>query len=149
MSVEASCRKYLDAIAKQIATKYDFPWQYRKNPTIGDVLRAIDDHSWTHIKKRRTNTRQTPLDQLFSNAEWNELRELNGDTNDRIHDGRMRVTSSGRSVIVLPHSKFQQRRIARLQHIATASGLVSDAGAIVVKDEDTLSGSSSSSDSSQ
>jgi hypothetical protein len=37
MSTEASCRKYLDALAIEIYFDYDFPKTYKK-PTMGDVL---------------------------------------------------------------------------------------------------------------
>jgi hypothetical protein len=147
MSVEASCRKYLDAIAKQIALTYNFPQQFAQNPTIGDVFRAIDNNSWNYSKKRKRNARQTPLDQLFPSAVWNELRQLNQETNLRIHDGKLRLSSSGKSMIILPHSKFQKSRITRLKQAAQISGLVSDVSAVVVKDEQDIS--SSSSDGSQ
>jgi hypothetical protein len=41
MSTEASCRKYLDALAIEIYFDYDFPKTYKK-PTMGDVLAARD-----------------------------------------------------------------------------------------------------------
>ncbi|KAG9411159.1 hypothetical protein AC1031_016807 [Aphanomyces cochlioides] len=52
MSVEASCRKYLDAIAKQISLTYDFPQQFTQNPTIGDAFRAVDKKTWTYRRLR-------------------------------------------------------------------------------------------------
>ena len=39
MSTEASCRKFLDALAIKIYFEYDFPTSYKK-PTMGDVLAA-------------------------------------------------------------------------------------------------------------
>ncbi len=41
MSTEASCGKYLDALAIEIYFDYDFPKTYKK-PTMGDVLAARD-----------------------------------------------------------------------------------------------------------
>ena len=40
MSVEASCRKYLDAIALKLAGYYGFDYKCKGGPTIGDVLTA-------------------------------------------------------------------------------------------------------------
>jgi hypothetical protein len=165
MSVESSCRKYLDAIARQVAIFYDFPTRYR-NPTMGDVLQALDNNlaiakrkrveeETTHktAKRKRDEketthkTEETSLRKFFTPAEWKELRELNRDTTNRIHDARMHVTSSGKPIIVLPHGKFQRRRITNLQKIAKTSGLVMDLDEIIVKDEQNISGSSSSSSS--
>jgi hypothetical protein len=42
MSVEASCRKYLDAIAKRLAEFYEFNYRFKSGATIGDVLEAKD-----------------------------------------------------------------------------------------------------------
>ncbi|KAI3649871.1 hypothetical protein MP228_005503 [Amoeboaphelidium protococcarum] len=42
MSVDASCRKYLDAIAKRLAEFYDFSYRFTSGATIGDVLEAKD-----------------------------------------------------------------------------------------------------------
>jgi hypothetical protein len=42
MSVEASCRKYLDAIALKLASFYEFDYKYDSGPTIGDVFAAKD-----------------------------------------------------------------------------------------------------------
>jgi hypothetical protein len=39
MSTEASCRKFLDALAIEIYFEYEFPTSYKK-PTMGDVLDA-------------------------------------------------------------------------------------------------------------
>jgi hypothetical protein len=40
MSVEASCRKYLNAIAKRLAEFYEFNYRFKSGATIGDVLEA-------------------------------------------------------------------------------------------------------------
>ena len=42
MSVEASCRMYLDAIAKRLTVFYDFYYRFKSGATIGDVLEAKD-----------------------------------------------------------------------------------------------------------
>jgi hypothetical protein len=42
MSVEASCRKYLDALAAKLFTYYDFDPKSSLGPTIGDVFAAIE-----------------------------------------------------------------------------------------------------------
>ena len=54
MSVEASCRKYLDAIALKLAGYYEFNYRYKGGPTIGDVLAAKDGVEGEDWKFRRT-----------------------------------------------------------------------------------------------
>ncbi|KAH9074674.1 hypothetical protein Ae201684P_022476 [Aphanomyces euteiches] len=56
MSVEASCRKYLDAIAKQISLTYDFPQRFTQSPTIGDVFQAVDNGQKEKENKCSTNS---------------------------------------------------------------------------------------------
>lgn len=41
MSVEASCRKFLDAVAVKLSSYYSFTWRHRDGPTIGDVIHAV------------------------------------------------------------------------------------------------------------
>ena len=46
MSVEASCRKFLDAIATKLSSFYIFDYRYSGGPTIGDVIEAIKGSYW-------------------------------------------------------------------------------------------------------
>jgi hypothetical protein len=46
MSVEASCRKYLDAIALKLAGYFEFNYRYKGGPNIGDVLTAKENNNW-------------------------------------------------------------------------------------------------------
>ena len=41
LSVEASCRKYLDAIATKLSSFYEFDYRYKEGPTIGDIFAAL------------------------------------------------------------------------------------------------------------
>ena len=52
MSVESSCRKFLDALAKKISELYDFATVYERNPTMGDVLKAKDGMEGTDWEYR-------------------------------------------------------------------------------------------------
>ena len=49
MSVEASCRKYLDALALRLSSYYEFNHRHESGTTIGDVL-AAKDGVW-HFKR--------------------------------------------------------------------------------------------------
>ena len=109
MSVEASGRKYLDALAQKAALLYDFDLRY-KRPTMGDVFAALDNNDFGFQERKGRRMTQIPLPSLFSDAEWAELRQMNRDTTDRIHDGSLPTTSTGKKFIVLPHSQFSDER---------------------------------------
>ena len=56
MSTEASCRKYLDALARKLALFYRFKWgQDDENdyPTFGDVLFACKNNAWNFICRQK------------------------------------------------------------------------------------------------
>ena len=55
--MEASCRKYLDAIATKLSSFYEFDYRYKEGPTIGDVLSAkdgVEGEDWDIRKAKRT-----------------------------------------------------------------------------------------------
>jgi hypothetical protein len=61
MSVESTCRKYLDAIARQVAIDYCIPKTFQ-NPKMGDVIHALDHGTWLYKSaKRKRGAQQTPL----------------------------------------------------------------------------------------
>ncbi|EGF79208.1 hypothetical protein BATDEDRAFT_89880 [Batrachochytrium dendrobatidis JAM81] len=160
MSTEASCRKYLDALAIEIYFDYHFPTTYKK-PTMGDVLAAKDAKQgrpsqlrddtgrpilwWDYKTKDGIQLTTTPLPSRLSVRQWDRLKSLNCDTNDRIHDAQLPKTSSQKPFVVLPHTKFTTKEyVDDLQSIAAIFRIVTDKDELIVKDESDLSASSSS-----
>ncbi|KAJ2991735.1 hypothetical protein HDV02_003508 [Globomyces sp. JEL0801] len=153
MSTEASCRKYLDAIANEIFVIYDFDKAYKK-PTMGDLLAAKDGQFgqptvptklawWDYRKNGRQQLTTTPLPSLFSQSEWDILKALNADTTKRIHDAKLPQTSTQKPFVIIPHSKFTTEYVRSLKRIAVIAAVVFEQDDLVVKDESDLSGSSS------
>jgi hypothetical protein len=151
MSTEASCRKFLDALAIEIYFEYDFPTSYKK-PTMGDVLAAknakqgrpiqlLDDTGrpllwWDYKTKDGIQLPTTPLPSRLSARQWDIMKSLNRDTNDRIHDAQLPKTSSNKPFVVLSHSKFTTKEyVDDLQSIAAIFRVVTDKDDLVVKDE--------------
>jgi hypothetical protein len=154
MSTEASCRKYLDAISKEIFFIYDFDKAY-KNPTMGDLLAAKDGQLgqpsvqtkvawWDYRKNGGQQLTTTPLPSLFSQSEWDILKSLNADTTKRIHDAKLPQTSTQKPFVIIPHSKFNPEYVKSLKRIAAIADIVFEQDDLVVKDESDLSESSSS-----
>ena len=154
MSTEASCRKYLDAIANEIFVIYDFDKAYKK-PTMGDLLAAKDGQLgqpsvptklawWDYRKNGGQQLTTTPLPSLFSQSEWDILKALNADTTKRIHDAKLPQTSTQKPFVIIPHSKFTTEYVGSLKRIAAIADVVFEQDDLVVKDESDLSGSSSS-----
>jgi hypothetical protein len=160
MSTEASCRKYLDALAIEIYFDYDFPTSYKK-PTMGDVLAAKDAKQgrpsqlrddtgrpflwWDYKTNDGILLTTIPLPSRLSARQWDILKSLNRDTNDRIHDRQLPKTSNNKPFVVLPHSKFTTKEyVDDLQSIAAIFSVVTDKDDLIVKDESDLSGISSS-----
>jgi hypothetical protein len=153
MSSEASCRKYLDALAIEIYFDYDFPKTYKK-PTMGDVLAARDGQFgkpkeeakgvawWDYKKENEIQLTNTPLPSLLSVQQWDMLKSLNLDTSKRIHDAQLPRTSSQKPFIVLPHTKFTEiEYVDGLKSIAAIIGVVPSEDDLIVRDESDLSGS--------
>ena len=148
MSTEASCRKYLDAVAKELFQSYDFDTVYSK-PTMGDLLAAKEGQegdTWDYRKNRRGQLMTTiPLPSLFSKSEWDLLKSLNGDTTKRIHDAKLPQTSNQKPYVISPHSKYDTKEyVNNLKRIAAKANIVEEEDDLIVKDEIDLSGSSSS-----
>ncbi|KAL5037473.1 hypothetical protein BDEG_26294 [Batrachochytrium dendrobatidis JEL423] len=138
MSTEASCRKYLDALAIEIYFDYHFPTTYKK-PTMGDVLAAKDAKQgrpsqlrddtgrpilwWDYKTKDGIQLTTTPLPSRLSVRQWDRLKSLNCDTNDRIHDAQLPKTSSQKPFVVLPHTKFTTKEMSRTFQQAQARNL--------------------------
>ncbi|KAG3086270.1 hypothetical protein PI124_g18195 [Phytophthora idaei] len=145
MSTEASCRKFLDALAQKLAKLYDFDCSYGDVPTIGDVFNAVRKNDWEFRLKRGKQLTGVELPNYFTEDEWNDLKDLNQRTNRRIHDGKVPTTSKGKSYIILPHALFTGDRVDRYKGIATKASVVWEPTEFEVKDEDEFSGSSRSS----
>lgn len=158
LSVEASCRKYLDALAKSLATFYSFPWSYRQ-PTIGDVLRAKDGNEgqhWHYNVAAMTHTvpepdgfqREVkkgaplidiPLPQFYTTDEWTKISKFNYKTSARIHDAALPRDSSGRAYVVVHHEDFTEEMRTFLQSIGVRATLLVSPSDLQVKDEADIS----------
>jgi hypothetical protein len=162
-SLEASCRKFLDAVAVKLSTLYWFPKAHNGSPTIGDVLHAVfqrddeedeghlcsfqteqqthwrtnsDGYSSNRTKIKRGDALKTvPLSNVFTPDEWTELRKLNRKTTDRVHDGLLPTLSDGRPYIILPHADYSPEMVEFLQNIGFKAHIISDPSKLVVKHE--------------
>ncbi|KAE8901902.1 hypothetical protein PF005_g23080 [Phytophthora fragariae] len=68
MSVEASCRKFLDVLAEKFAELYVFDCITRKRPSMGDVFNAVRNNCWRFRLKRG---RQSTMARLPEQAKGN------------------------------------------------------------------------------
>ncbi|KAG7376771.1 hypothetical protein PHYBOEH_001305 [Phytophthora boehmeriae] len=144
MSTESSCRKFLDALARELSAYYDFDFYYAV-PTIGDVFHAVDNGLWAFRMKKNKPLTAIALPDYFTKDEWKALKDLNKRTTLRIHDGKVPTTSKGKSYIVLPHDFFSDDQVKRYKAIAAKGNVVFVPTELDIKDEDEFSGSSRSS----
>lgn len=106
LSVESTCRKYLDMLARNIRKYYTFVYKYSSS-TIGDVLHAkdgperktwnfvrafetyetIDSEGYTTFLKKGDRLTTVPLPQLYSADEWSKISKFNFATSERVHSG--------------------------------------------------------------
>ena len=165
MSVEASCRKYLDALAFKLSTYYVFKRKSKAGATFGDVLEAIKigkkdkKPRWSHILETDSYEQEDedgdmiqihagdpvfpiPLPSLFTTDEWDKLRALNKSTTTRIHSGTLPTTSNGKAYVIIPHSEFTEEMVSFLKNVGVKATLFSSPDDLEVKDEDLLSDSS-------
>jgi hypothetical protein len=164
MSTEASCRKYLDALARQLALYYRFKWgpdDDNDYPTFGDVLHAYKKNEWNFVYRQQSYAERTDesgftqvskqapifsvrLPDLFDEDEWVKLKEWNQKTNNRIHDADLPKTSTGKYFVIIPHADYNKETISFFKTIGVKGHLYDNESKLEVKDEDDLSGSSSS-----
>jgi hypothetical protein len=161
MSTEASCRKYFDALARKLALFYRFKWAQGYYPTFGDVLFAYQKNDWNFQMQYQTEEERTDesgftqvaapvpilsvrLPDLFDADEWVKLKEWNQKTNSRIHDADLPKTSTGKYFVIIPHADYNQGTIEFFKTIGVKGQLYDNGSKLEVKDEDDLSGSSSS-----
>jgi hypothetical protein len=122
MIIEASCSKFLDALAQSISELYDFNFAIRNCPTMDDVFHAVESNEWIHLRLRIpkfpkvrqnnwVNVSDKPLPALFSAEEWNMLKELNVETNRDIHQGVAPAILLGKFSIFIPCVVFNQKTI--------------------------------------
>jgi hypothetical protein len=165
MSVEASCRKYLDALAFKLSTYYVFKEKSKLGATFGDVLEAIKvgkkdkKPRWSHILATDSYEQEdengdmvqihtgdpkfpTPLPSLFTEEEWAKLKILNKSTSSRIHSATLPTTSNGKAYVIIPHSEFNEEMVSFLKNVGVKATLFSSPDDLEVKDEDLLSDSS-------
>jgi hypothetical protein len=161
MSVEASYRNYLDAIAFKLSTYYVFKRKSKAGATFGDVLEAIkigdkDKKSrWSNILETDSYEQEdengdmvqvhagdpifpTPLPSLFTTDEWDKLRALNKSTSSRIHSAILPSTSNGKAYVIIPHSEFNEEMVTFLKNVGVKATLFSSPDDLEVKDEDLL-----------
>ena len=113
LGVEASCRKYFDALARKLALYYRFKWGLDDDndyPTFGDVLHAYKRNEWNFVYRQQTYAERTDesgftqvskqapifsvrLPDMFDEDEWLKLKEWNQKTDGRIHDADLPKTS--------------------------------------------------------
>jgi len=165
MSVEASCRKYLDALAFKLSTYYVFKEKSKLGATFGDVLESIKvgkkdkKPRWSHILETDSYEQEdengdmiqinagdpkfpTPLPSLFTDDEWVKLRALNKSTSSLIHSAILPSTSNGKAYVIIPHSEFNEEMVSFLKNVGVKATLFSSPDDLEVKDEDLLSDSS-------
>lgn len=163
LSVEASCRKYLDAIATKLSSFYEFDYRHKEGPTIGDVLSAKDGmegEDWDIRKAKRTHQQtdedgftveirkgqplaKDRLPDIYTREEWDKIGKFNKKTTKRVHDGQLPHLSNGKPYIVIPHSEFTPEMISFLKTIGVKATLFTSPDDLEVKDEDVLSEGSS------
>jgi hypothetical protein len=100
MSTEASCGKFLDALARELSALYDFNFYYAV-PTIGDVFHAVEKNSWAFRKKKRKHLTTITLLKFFTKDEWKVLKDLNKRITLRIHIGKVLMARNGKSYIIM------------------------------------------------
>jgi hypothetical protein len=156
MSTEASCRKFLDALAIGFFVEYDFPKTYKK-PTMGDLLAASRGKQgkreqtnlgvtwWDYRLIDGTPLSNEPLSSRLTAKQWKTLENLNRKISDRIHNAILPLTTDQKPFVVLPREDFMDKEIVNdLKSIAANIGVVSTEDGLIVKDEFELSGSSNS-----
>ena len=168
MSVEASCRKYLDAIATRLSSFYVFDYRHKDGPTIGDILMAkdgkqgtwkegdgdqifwdfriatrtyeqVDADGFTSVIRRGQPLKKEKLPDLYTTDEWASISQFNKKTTERVHDGQLPQLQNGKPYIIIPPSEFTPEMIAFLKNIGVKATLFSSPDDLVVKDEDALS----------
>ncbi len=147
-------------MAQQLFILYEFSCQLDANPTIGDVLKTIDDsltsggeQTWSvrkalrdgdvidetgftrRIKKGQDLT-TVPLYSVLTDDEWRKLRKFNKDTITLGRIGGLAVNSSDLPYVIVPPSDFESGIGEFLQEISFKAGVVSDKSLLVVIGED-------------
>ncbi|KAL5032787.1 hypothetical protein RTP6_000841 [Batrachochytrium dendrobatidis] len=137
LDVEASCRKYLDAIAKSFLSFTSSNGD--KITTVIIQLSGITDESEFTQVSTRAPILPVRLPDLFDADEWKQLQEWNQKTDIRIHDAKLRQTSSGKDIIIIPHDDYNQTTISFFKTIGVKAQLYIDESKLEVKDESDLS----------
>ena len=147
----------MDAIALKLAGYYEFNYQYKGGPTIGDVLAAKDGVEGEDWKFRRTikthhqtndngYTIEIKRGQPLTNVKLPDIYTgviFNHKNSARVHSGNLPSLSNGKPYIIIPQSEFTEEMISFLKTIGVKATLFSSPDDLVVKDEDALSEGSS------
>ncbi|KAG1706937.1 hypothetical protein DVH05_027787 [Phytophthora capsici] len=131
IKAEESSAKFLSVIARNLSNFYVFHYEFETFPTIDDVFRALDRTDWEFRLKDGNPLTNVDLPQFFTEDEWNELKELN----QRLHNGKLFTTSTGKPAIILPHGLFNEEKVAAFKEIAVKGNLVSHPSELEVYDE--------------
>ena len=148
LGVEASCRKFLDAIANKLAMYYNFNWAQEDYPTFGDVLFAYQKDEWSHKFEYQTEEerrdepaapvpiRSVRLPDIFNADEWVKLQEWELKTNKRIYNAHLLSTSTGKPLVIVPHPDYNEETIKFLKTMSVKGQLFHDESRLQVRDED-------------
>ena len=156
MNAEASCRKYLDAIAKRLAEYYEFSYRFTSGATIGDVLEAkdgVEGEDWDIRKVKKSQNQidddgfivqiykgqpltKVKLPDVYTADEWDKISKFNKKTTTRIHSAFLPANSNGKPYIIIPHSEFTEEMISFLKSIGVKASLFSSPDDLEVEDED-------------
>ena len=159
LSVESTCRKYLDALARKIACYYSFDCDCNE-PTIGDVLsakncpendgwgfkrayrdhRLVDPEGFQHIVRKGQRLTEILLPSLYKPDEWSRISQFNYKTTKRVHSGALPRDKDGKQYIIIPHEEFIKADMVRfLKNIGVRGWLFQSPDELDIKDADTIS----------
>ncbi len=148
-----TCIKFLDAIARNFALIYDFKWgrnNDRSYPIFDDVLFAYENNAWEYRHSERTNEpgvtqvttpvprRDVPLPEYFDKADWVQLKSLSQKINNKIYDGNVPTTPTGKYCVIVPHADYNDETISCLKAVGVKGFLLPDESKLEVKDEGAL-----------
>ncbi|CEG40812.1 CRN-like protein [Plasmopara halstedii] len=104
---EVSCDDFLDALAKKVASMYDFDWQY-DSPTVGVVLFSYQDYSWRfRFMKDVTHLLKLELPEYLIDGEWKDQYVLSKRTNNHhVPNSRIIKTRQGKNYMILPDNLY-------------------------------------------
>jgi hypothetical protein len=100
----------------------------------------LDKNDWSILCGNNKPRTSIGLNDIFSEERWAELRQMNSNTNDRIHDGIISTLKGGKRFIIL--SEYNENSVKMLKEIASTCDLVFSVDDLIVKDENDVSDTS-------